>query len=97
MGVKLALILREEYRLGVFENTVLRRTSGPKRDELTGGWRKLHDEVLHCLYSSPHIIRMIKSMRIRWARHEACTREMRNAYNIFVEKPEGKRPVVKPT
>jgi hypothetical protein len=62
-----SLTLREEQRLRVFENRVLRRISGPKRDELTGEWRKLHNEELHKLYYSPHIIRQIKSRRMRWA------------------------------
>jgi hypothetical protein len=61
--------LREEHRLRVFENKVLRRIFGPKRNEVTGGWRKLHNEGLHNLYSSPNIIRMIKSRRMKWARH----------------------------
>jgi hypothetical protein len=65
MGVTLALILREEHRLRMFENRVLRRIFGPKRDEVTGGWRKLHNEELRNLYSSPSIIRMIKSRRMR--------------------------------
>jgi hypothetical protein len=63
--------LREEHRLRVFENRVLRRIFGPKRDEVTGGWRKLHNEELHNLYSSRNIIRMIKSRRMRWAGHVA--------------------------
>jgi hypothetical protein len=65
------LILREEHRLRVFENRVLRRIFGPKRDEVTGGWRKLHNEGLRKLYFSPSIIRMIKSRRMRWAGHVA--------------------------
>jgi hypothetical protein len=60
-----SLILREEYSLRVFENRVLRRIFGPKRDEVTGDWRKLHNEELHNLYSPPNIIRMIKSRRMR--------------------------------
>jgi hypothetical protein len=62
-------MLREEHRLRVFENRVLRRIFGPKRDEVTGGWRKLHNEELHNLYSSPDIIKIIKSRSMRWARH----------------------------
>jgi hypothetical protein len=63
--------LREEHRLSVFENRVLRMIFGPKRDEVTGGWRKLHNEELRDLYSSPSIIRIIKSRRLRWAGHVA--------------------------
>jgi hypothetical protein len=66
-----SLTLREEHRLRVFDNRVLRRIFGPKRDEVTGEWRKLHNKVLHDLYSSPSIIRIIKSRRIRWAGHVA--------------------------
>jgi hypothetical protein len=67
----LSLTLREEHRLGVFENRVLRRIFGPKRDEVTGEWRKLHNGELHDLYSSPSIIRIIKSRKMRWAGHVA--------------------------
>jgi hypothetical protein len=87
-----SLTLREEDRLRVFENRVL-RIFGPKRDEVTGGWRKLHDEELHNLYSSPSIIRMIKSRGMRWAGHVALMGETRNAYRILVGKPERKRPL----
>jgi hypothetical protein len=69
MGVKLGATLREEQRLRVFENRVLRRIFGPKRDEATGEWRRLHNEELTDLYSSPNIIRVIKSRRMRWAGH----------------------------
>jgi hypothetical protein len=67
-----SLTVREERRLRVFENTVLRRIFGPKRDEVTGEWRRLHNEGLNDLYSSPNIIRVIKSRRMRWAGHVAC-------------------------
>jgi hypothetical protein len=66
-----SLTLREEHRLRVFENRVLRRIFGTKRDEVTGEWRKLHNEELHNLYSSPDIIRQVKSRRMRWAGHVA--------------------------
>jgi hypothetical protein len=77
-----SLTLKEEHRLRVFENKVLRRIFGPKRDEVTGGWRKLHNEELHDLCSSPSIIRIIKSRRMRWAGHVARMgkREMRIGY-----------------
>ena len=71
------LTLREERRLWVFENGVLRRIFGPKRDEVTGEWRKLHKEELKGLYSSPNIVRVIKSRRMRWAGHVACMGEGR--------------------
>jgi hypothetical protein len=76
----------------MFENRVLRRIFGPKRDEVTGGWIKLHNEELHNLYSSTSIIRMITSRRMRWAGHVARMGE-RNAYRIFVDKPEGRKPL----
>jgi hypothetical protein len=72
-----SLTLREEHRLRVFENRVLRRTFGPKRDEVTGEWRQLHNEELHNLYSSPDIIRQVKSRRMRWAEHVARMGEER--------------------
>jgi hypothetical protein len=80
----------------VFENKVLRRTFGAKRDEVTGGWRKLHNEELHDLYSSPSIIRIIKARRVRLAEHVARMGEKRNAYRLLVGKTEGKRPLWRP-
>jgi hypothetical protein len=80
----------------VFENRVLRRIFGPNRDEVTGGCRKQHNEELHSLYSSPSIIRIIKSRRMRWAWHVARMGEMRNAYRILVGKPEGNSPLGRP-
>jgi hypothetical protein len=77
----------------VFEDRVLRRIFGPKRDEVTGEWRKLHNEELRDLYSLLSIIRMIKSRRMRWAGHVARMGEKRNAYRLLVGKPEGKRPL----
>jgi hypothetical protein len=88
-----SLTLKEEPRLRVFENRVLRRIFDPKRDEVTAGWRKLHNEELHNLYSSPSTIRMTKIRRIRWEGHVARMGEKRNAYRILVGKPEGKRPL----
>jgi hypothetical protein len=88
----LSFTLREEHRLGVFENRVLRRIFGLKRDEVTEDWRKLHNEELHDLYSSPRILRMIKSRRLRWVGHVARMGEKRNAYRLLVGKPEGRRP-----
>jgi hypothetical protein len=92
-GETWSFTLREEHRLRVFENRVLRRIFGPKRDEVTGGWRKLHNEELHDLYASPSIVRVIKARRVRWVGHVACMGEVRGAYNILVGKPEGRRPL----
>jgi hypothetical protein len=80
----------------VFENRVLRRIFGRKRDEVTGEWRKLHNEELHNLYSFPDIIRQFKSRRIRWAGHVARMGEERKVYKVLVEKPDGKRPLGRP-
>jgi hypothetical protein len=80
----------------VFENRVLRRIFGSKRDEVTGEWRKLHNEELHNLYSSPDIIRQVKSRRMRWAGYVARMGEERKLCKILVGKPEGKRPVGRP-
>jgi hypothetical protein len=80
----------------MFENTVLSRIFGPKRDEVTGEWRKLHNEELRNLYASPSIIRIIKSRRMRWAGHVARMGEKRNAYRLLVGKLEGKRPLGRP-
>jgi len=94
MGVKLGRLHRgAEHRLRVLENRVLRRIYGHKRDELTGEQRKLHNEELNDLYFSPNIVRVIKLRRMRWAGHVARMGEMRGAYRILVEKPEGKRPL----
>jgi hypothetical protein len=88
--------LKEEHRLRVFENRVLRRIFGPRRDEVTGEWRKLHNEELRDLYSSPSIIRIIKSRKIRLAGHVARMREKRNEYRLLVGKPEGNRRLGRP-
>ena len=86
-----SLILREECRLRVFENRVLRRVFGPMRDEVTGERRKLHNEELNDLYSSPSTVRLIKSRRMRWVGHVARMEEGRGVYRVLVGKPEGKR------
>jgi hypothetical protein len=96
MGVKLGLTLRKEQRLRVFENRVLRRIFGPKRDEATVEWRKLHNEELNEPYSSPNIIRVIKSRRMRWAGHVARMGKKRDAHRILVGRPEGRRPLGRP-
>jgi len=84
--------LREERKLRVFENVVLRRIFGPRRDEVTGEWRRLHNEELNYLYSSPNIVRVIKSRRMRWARHVARMGEESGVYRVLLGKPEGRRP-----
>jgi hypothetical protein len=93
MGVKLGLALREKHRLKVFENRVLRRIFGPMRDEVIVEWRKLHDEELRDLNSSPSIIRIIKSRKMRWAGQVARMGENRNSYKLLVGRPEGRRPL----
>jgi len=88
--------LREEGRLRVFENRVLRRIFGPKRGEVTWEWRKLHNDKLNDLYSSPSIVWVIKSRRMRWAAYVAHMRERIGVYRVLVGKPEGKRPLGRP-
>ena len=91
-----SLTLREERKLRVFANMVLRRIFGPRRDEVRGEWRRLHNEELNGLYSSPNIVRVIKSRRMRWAGHVARMGEERGVYRVLVRKPEGKRPLGRP-
>jgi len=91
-----SLTLREERGLRVFENMVLRRIFGPRRDEVTGEWRRLHNEELNDLHSSPNIVRVIKSRRMRWVGHVACIGEERGVYRVLVGKPEGRRPLGRP-
>jgi hypothetical protein len=79
-----SLTLRDEHRLRVFENRVLRRVFGPKRDEVTGEWRKLHNEELNDLYSLPNIVRVVKSIRMRWAGHVARMGEEREVHRVLV-------------
>jgi hypothetical protein len=85
-------MLKEERRLRMFEKWALRRIFGRKRDELTGEWRKLHNEDLNDPYCSPDIFRVIKSRRMQWTGHVARMWEGRSVYRVLVEKPEGKRP-----
>ena len=80
--------MREECRLRVFENRVLRRVFGPKRDEVTGEWRKLHNGELRDIYSLPNIVRVVKSRRMRWAEHVARMGEGRGVHRVLVGKPE---------
>ena len=91
-----SLTLREERRLRVFENRVLRRVFGPKRDEVTGEWRKLHNEELKNLYSLPNIVRVVKSRKMRWAGHVVCMGEGRVVQRVLMGKPEGRRPLGRP-
>ena len=90
------MILKEERRLRVFENRVLRRVFGPKRDEVTGERRELHNEELTDLHSLPNIVRVVKSRRMRWAGHIARMRKGRGVHRVLVGKPEGKRPLGRP-
>jgi hypothetical protein len=87
--------MREEHRLRVYENRVLTKIFGPKREE-DGLWRKLHNDELHSLYSSLNIVRVIKSRRMMWAGHVARTVEGRGVYRVLVGRPEGKRPLGRP-
>ena len=83
-----SLTLREERKLRVFENMVLRRIFGPRREDVMGEWRRLHKEELNDLYSSPNVVGVIKSIRIRWAGHVARMGEQWGVYRVLVEKPE---------
>jgi hypothetical protein len=91
-----SLTLREERRLNVFENRVLRRVFGPKRDEVTREWRKLHKEELNGLYSLPNIVRVVKSRRMRWEGHVARMGENGGVRRVLVGKPGGKSPLGRP-
>jgi hypothetical protein len=88
--------LREERKLRVFENKVLRRIFGPRRYEVTGDWRRLHNEELNDLYPSSNIVRVIKSRRMRWAGYVPRMGEERGVYRVLMGKPEGKRPLGRP-
>jgi hypothetical protein len=91
-----SLTLREKHRLSVFQNKMLKRIFGPTREEVTGEWRKLHNEELRDLYSSPSILRIIKSRRMRWEGHVTRMGEKRIAYRLLVGKPEGTIPLGRP-
>jgi len=91
-----SLTLREERRLRVFENRVLRRVFGPKIDEVTGGWRKLLNKELSDLYSLTNIVRVVKSRILRWTGHVARIGQGRGVHRVLVGKPEGKRPLGRP-
>jgi hypothetical protein len=90
-----SLTLREEHILRVFENRVLRKIFGPKREE-DGSWRNLHNDEPHSLYSSPNIVRVIKSRRMRWKGHVVCIRKGRGVYSVLVGRPECERPLGRP-
>jgi hypothetical protein len=92
----LVVHIEEKGRLRVSEIWVLRRIFGPKRNKVTGEWRKLHNEELNYLYSSPNIVRVIKSRRMRWAGHVECMGERRGVYRVLVGKQMGKRPLGRP-
>ena len=91
-----SLTLREEKKLRVSDNIVSRKILGPRREEVTGDWRRLHNEQLNDLYSSPNIVRVIKSRRMRWAGHVARMGEERDLYRVLVGKPGGRRPLGRP-
>jgi len=90
------LTLREERKLRVFENMMLRRIFGPRRDEVTGEWRRLHNEEINNLYSPPNIVQVIKLRRMIWVWHVAHMGEERGVCRVLVGKPEGKRPMGRP-
>jgi len=91
-----SLTMRKERRLRVFENRLLRRIFGSKREEVSGAWRKLNNEEFNDLYCSPNIVRVIRSRRMRWAGHVARMWDRRGIYRVLVGKPEGKRPLGRP-
>ena len=88
--------MREERKLRVLEKKVLKRIFGPRRDEVTGDWRRLHNEELNDLYCSPNIVRVIKSRRMRWAGHVVRMGEERGVHRVLLGKPEGRRPLGRP-
>ena len=88
--------MREENKLTVFKNRVLRKMFGPKTDEVTGEWERLHNEETYDLYPSPNVIRVIKSRRMRWAGHVACMGDRRSAYRVLVESRDENRSLGRP-
>jgi hypothetical protein len=88
--------LREEHRLRPFQNKMLRKIFGPKRDEVTGEWSRLHNKELYAVYASPNVFRMIKSRRLRWAGHVARMGKRRDAYRVLVEKADLRRRLGRP-
>jgi hypothetical protein len=88
--------MRKECGLRVFENRVFRRIYGPKRDKVKMEWRKLHNEAINAVYSSPNIVWMIKLTGMRWAGYVVCIGERRGIYRVLVGKPEGKRSLGTP-
>ena len=95
-GVNLGHMRREKHRVRVFVNRLLKKIFGPKNEEVTAEWRKLHNKELNDPYSSPNINRVIKSRRIRWEEHVACIGEMRGAYRVLVGNPDGNRLLGRP-
>jgi hypothetical protein len=91
-----SLALIKECRLRILENRVLRRVFGPKRDEVRGEWRRLHNKELYALYSSPNVIRVNKSRRLTWAGHVARMGDSRRAYRVLAGKSEGRIPLGRP-
>jgi hypothetical protein len=96
VALSLYSLCTKKKGLKVFVNSVLRRIFGTKKDDVTGEWRKLHNEELNVLYSSPNIVRVLKSRRMRWAGHVARRVEGRGGYGVLVGKPGGKRPLGRP-
>jgi len=86
----------KSYFFSIISRLLLRRIFGPKRDEVTGEWRRLHNEELNDLYTSPNIVRVIKSRTTRWAGHVARMGEEKGVYRVLVGKPEGRRPLGRP-
>jgi len=88
--------LADEHKLRVFENKILRKIYGPKRDEMTGEWRRLHNDELYGLYDSPNVVKIMKSRRLRWADHVSRMEKKGRLYSILVGRPDGRRPLGRP-